>query len=163
MANVPLDTRFIGISTSVNLDERRSATINAETQPYSMQDIVDTAGVSYLKYVALLTQSGTDAPVAIVLENTIGNVLLTYDDIGSYSAILPSSFDTNKIFLSFGAEVNKNNPFIERSIELDTPYSITNNQINIFTSSLLVTDGYLTDNAENNMLINVPIEIRVYP
>ncbi len=44
MANVPLTTRFIGISENVNLTERKSAVLNAETQPFTMQDIVDTAG-----------------------------------------------------------------------------------------------------------------------
>lgn len=43
MAIVPSTTRFIGISPSVNLTERKSSTINAETEPYTMQDIVDTA------------------------------------------------------------------------------------------------------------------------
>lgn len=43
MAIVPSTTRFIGISPSVNLTERKSSTINAETEPYTMQDIIDTA------------------------------------------------------------------------------------------------------------------------
>lgn len=43
MAIVPSVTRFIGISPSVNLTERKSKSSNAETQPYSMQDIIDTA------------------------------------------------------------------------------------------------------------------------
>ena len=45
MATVPSGTRFIGISTNVNLTERKSAMINAETQPFTMQDIADTVGV----------------------------------------------------------------------------------------------------------------------
>jgi hypothetical protein len=42
MANVPLTTRFIGISESVDLTEKKSSVLNAETQPFTMQDIVDT-------------------------------------------------------------------------------------------------------------------------
>ena len=45
MATVPSNTRFIGISPSVNLTERKAAIINAETQPYTMQDIANTVGV----------------------------------------------------------------------------------------------------------------------
>jgi hypothetical protein len=42
---------------------------------------------SYLVYTALLTQSGTDAPVATVLENTLGGaVALNYDGVGGYYA-----------------------------------------------------------------------------
>jgi hypothetical protein len=44
MSNVPLDTRFIGISPDVNLYERKTSLLNAQTQPYTMQDIIDTAG-----------------------------------------------------------------------------------------------------------------------
>ena len=44
MANVPLTTRFIGISENVNLTERKSAIVNAETQPYTFQDIINTLG-----------------------------------------------------------------------------------------------------------------------
>jgi hypothetical protein len=43
MATIPSTTRFIGISPTVNLKERKSAILNAETQPYTMQDIVDTS------------------------------------------------------------------------------------------------------------------------
>jgi len=44
MANVPLDTRFIGFSDKANLAERKTANLNAISEPYTMQDIVDTAG-----------------------------------------------------------------------------------------------------------------------
>lgn len=44
MSTVPSGTRFIGISENVNLAERKSAVLNAETQPYTIQDIADTVG-----------------------------------------------------------------------------------------------------------------------
>jgi hypothetical protein len=44
MANVPLSTRFIGISENVNLEEKKSAVLNAETQPYTISDLVSTIG-----------------------------------------------------------------------------------------------------------------------
>jgi len=44
MSTVPSGTRFIGISENVNLTERKSAVLNAETQPYTIQDLVDTIG-----------------------------------------------------------------------------------------------------------------------
>lgn len=44
MAIIPSDTRFIGISPGVNLVEKKSTQLNSETQPYTMQDIIDTAG-----------------------------------------------------------------------------------------------------------------------
>jgi hypothetical protein len=45
MSTVPSGTRFIGIAESVNLTERKSAVLNTETQPYTIQDIADTVGV----------------------------------------------------------------------------------------------------------------------
>jgi hypothetical protein len=46
MANIPVTTRFIGIADTANLVEKKSTQVNAETQPYTMQDIIDTVPVS---------------------------------------------------------------------------------------------------------------------
>ena len=45
MSTVPSGTRFIGISERVNLKERKSAVLNSDTQPFTMQDIADTVSV----------------------------------------------------------------------------------------------------------------------
>ena len=37
---VPSGTRFIGIATSADLVERKSAVLNKTTQPYTIEDIV---------------------------------------------------------------------------------------------------------------------------
>jgi hypothetical protein len=42
MAIIPNDEQFIGLSATVDTTERRSALVNAESQAYTMQDIVDT-------------------------------------------------------------------------------------------------------------------------
>lgn len=44
MANVPLGTRFIGIAPTVNLTERKSALINQETAPYTIEEIAGSSG-----------------------------------------------------------------------------------------------------------------------
>ena len=54
----------------------------------------------YNVYVALLTQSGTDNPTAIVLENNIGNIEWTRDEVGSYLGILTGAFTENKTFVT---------------------------------------------------------------
>jgi hypothetical protein len=59
------------------------------------------------KYVALLTQTGTSAPVATVLENTLGGtVVWTRSDVGFYEATLTGAFPTSKtiIFLDEAAD-----------------------------------------------------------
>jgi hypothetical protein len=55
----------------------------------------------YKVYVALLTQAGTDAPVATVLENTLGGtVVWTRSDAGVYIGTLASAFTENKTFVT---------------------------------------------------------------
>jgi hypothetical protein len=61
---------------------------------------------TYKVYTALLTQSGTSAPVATVLENTLGGtVSWSYVSIGNYKATLTGAFTINKtsFFLTNGA------------------------------------------------------------
>ena len=151
---IPSGTRFIGFSDSVNLTERRSASVNAETAVYTIDDIK-----GYKVYTALLTQSGgslteaigsgelevgvtyyisliedeapgdfmnvgapnnevgtyfvatgvepnswgkttleynAGAPVATVLENTIGDIWCKYNGVGQYAIISNDLFTENK-------------------------------------------------------------------
>lgn len=45
MAEIPSGTRFIGIATSVDLTERKSALLNKQTEPFTIEDIANAAGV----------------------------------------------------------------------------------------------------------------------
>lgn len=65
MAQIPLNIQFIGLASTVDTTERRSAIINAESAAYTMQDIVDTAR-PYKVFTALLTQSGGDNLLELV-------------------------------------------------------------------------------------------------
>lgn len=57
-------------------------------------------GASYLVYTATLVQSGTSAPTATVLENTLGGtVAWTYDSDGTYEGALTGAFTSGKVFL----------------------------------------------------------------
>jgi hypothetical protein len=44
MAIIANDTQFIGIAPSIDLNGKKSALLNAQTEPVTMQDIIDTAG-----------------------------------------------------------------------------------------------------------------------
>jgi hypothetical protein len=101
--------------------------------------------VTYKKYVALLTQSGTDAPTAIVLENTIGDIVWTYYSTGEYLGTLANAFTEDKTFL-FAYILPTSVIKIERNNE---------DQINVGT-----TDNLLAKT--NGLLNNTSIEIRVY-
>lgn len=82
----------------------RNATTGAvESVPYS------TFGGSrpYKVYTALLSQSGTNAPVATVLENTLGGtVVWTRNSLGNYSATLTNAFTSLKTSCSLDISSN---------------------------------------------------------
>lgn len=57
----------------------------------------------YKVYTALLTQTGTDAPVATVLENTLGgDIVWSYKQTGLYTITSDSKFIQNKLYVSCG-------------------------------------------------------------
>lgn len=75
-------------------------------------DLTTAFGTQGIKrYVALLTQSGTDAPVATVLENSLGGTLAwTYTGAGLYTGTLAGAFpDAAKIFIPMNNFSTPNN------------------------------------------------------
>jgi len=111
------------------------------------QDIADLGGGgSYLKYVALVSQTGTDAPKEIVLENTLGGtVVWARSDVGDYKATLSGVFTENKTVIFNNLTGGLNYIFWN---DADT--------IRINTTD---NTGTFVDDA----LVSTSIEIRVYP
>ena len=61
-------------------------------------------GLGTKRYVALLSQSGTDAPTAKVQLNTLGGtVTFSYDSTGAFFATLSSAFTADKTVIKTGA------------------------------------------------------------
>lgn len=107
----------------------------------------------YKVYTALLTQVNEDAPTAIELQNTIGNVSFNYDGIGQYNIILENA-PYNKIFMLQG--YNYSTP----AVIGDFAFFIRPEDDN---SIVIITKLSSNGNYANNILpINFPIEIRVY-
>jgi hypothetical protein len=100
------------------------------------------------KYVALLTQTGTSAPTATVLENTLGGTLVwSYDGVGSYIGTLTGAFTSNKTAVLISG-VYKGSVLGSRK---------TNNTVQITTTAT-------STNTEANVLLDsTTIEIKVYP
>ena len=80
-------------------------TLFSDNQSFEFPD--DKSGTVALKqdinggakvYRALLSQTGTNAPVATVLENTLGNIVWTRDSAGTYFGTLTGAFLENKTF-----------------------------------------------------------------
>lgn len=123
-----------------------------ETVKTTTQDIADLGGggAGYLVYTALLTQTGTDAPVATVLENTLGGaVVWSYDDVGFYIATLVGAFTENKTWFSCSTQYNDNDFYcVCRRNDADEVF------LSVFVPG---SDG------KSDVWSNLSIEIRVYP
>jgi len=97
----PATSTIDGAATLV-LTQGKTARIHSDGTNYvtGLQGSLSASGASYLVYTALLTQTGTDAPVATVLENTLGGtVVWARVGAGVYTATLASAFPANKVFM----------------------------------------------------------------
>lgn len=105
----------------------------------------------YKVYTALLTQSGTNAPTAVVLHNELNDVSFIYVGIGSYR-IVSTSFVQHKTYIAIQqGSGNQGRVAIDLNLlELGGINDIYINTINTTFSSV------------DEILSSTPIEIRVY-
>lgn len=109
----------------------------------------------YKVYTALLTQVGGNAPVATIIENTIGNIVWSRNNTGMYYATLLNAFPQTKTFLNSGPPYNDldSRVFIWSSVDYVTLKSTRIGSDGDGGFQGIPSDGYLT---------NQPVEIRVY-
>ena len=117
-----------------------------------LNQVVNGVERPYKVYTALLTQTGTDAPVATVLENTLGNVWFQYSDIGIYTILIPE-FDITKTYYSCGGMGDSTQVDAASKIIMFSNSDSGSLQINTYNNSPSIS---------NNILNKTPIEIRVY-
>lgn len=130
------------------------------TNAWSGKDIssrVLTTNIDYFpykKYAAIISQAGTNAPTAIVEEDTIGILPGDYTryNVGQYIITKTGIFIDGKTFLTFNSEVNTDDT---KAIALKFPdndyvYIITKSAGNVLTDSILAVFGKLH------------LEIRIY-
>jgi hypothetical protein len=101
-----------------------------------------TSDSGYKSYVALISQTGTAAPTATVLENSLGDIVWTRNSLGIYYGTLTGAFPSAKTF----ARVNS-------SVNFGTTVSCYRLNDNIILLTSVASDSQLSLN---------PIEIRVY-
>jgi hypothetical protein len=109
--------------------------------------------VGYKEYVAFLSQSGTDAPVATVLSNTLGSVVWSYEGVGQYHGT-SSLITATQTFLSFSS-TSSNADF--RLGDESGPI-----QFGPRTGYVLVSTSDVGLNSSDDALSNY-ITIRIYP
>ena len=116
--------------------------------------MLSDAGLPYLVYTALLTQSGTDAPVAIVLQNTLGGeVVWSRADAGWYNATLTGAFTENKTVIRHDRYLvaeDLTSPKVYYSTRLDT-------------DTITLKSGIAETLEDDRMPFPYFFEIRVYP
>ena len=104
----------------------------------------------YKVYTALLTQTGTDAPVATILENTANlTVTYTYNSTGAYLFNFVK-LSSEKIVI----DVSTKSGIYGNTIT----YSYSVNPTTVYGSISVSSSGPSQDGA----MVNHPIEIRVY-
>lgn len=105
---------------------------------------------TYARYVALLSQTGTAAPVATVLENTLGGtVVWSYQGQGLYFGTLAGAFAQNVATFMQNFSLDGNGGLC---------YSTVND-----SDSIAVYSSNYSGTQTDDVLANVFIEIRVYP
>ena len=131
-------------STSLQGDESIALVQGSTTKQSTVQDIVN---YNMTVYTALLTQSGTAAPVATILQNTTGGTITwTRTGAGEYTATIANALFTLNKTLVF---INNGDGLYQGGAIAPSWISPTTTTINIDT----FTDG---------ALINGAIEIRIY-
>lgn len=152
------------IKSNLKTSDRISVIYNDQEVEMSLADfktyLNSSANKGYKSYVATLLQTGTNAPVATVLENTLGGtVVLGYDEPGGYSLTLAGAFpDATKVTINLPNDVSGVNSISRQFIgggltDSDSIYLQTgfiNNSTGVMTPSNDVLFG------------NQAIEIRVY-
>ena len=95
-------------------------------------------------------KANTGAPVATVLENTIGDIWFTYSDVGSYLVNSNGLFTISKAFLLL------TNPNVGNGVVATASYN------DIDSIGIVFYDNASPYEVLNGVLSDTPIEIRVY-
>ena len=106
--------------------------------------------IPYKSYVALLNQTGGNAPTATVVYNALGEITYEYYSVGDYLIKSNGLFIENKIF--FTVQQTQNNVPVSVNIILSRYDNDT-----LFLKINVEGDGPF-----NDWLLNAPIEIRIY-
>lgn len=110
-----------------------------QTRNYKLSELKDYV-LGYSSYVATLTQSGTNAPVATVMNNDLGTITYERNSAGSYSVLSDGLFTNNKTVVLIGDTNDKANTYLE----------------------LVNEDEIIIDTTSDSTMTKMSIEIRIY-
>ncbi len=101
-------------------------------------------------YKALISQSGSDAPTVVILENTIGNIVWTRTGDGVYIGTLAGAFNVLKTNYSIVQSQDSG----EDTINGFNVATVNSMMITTYTLGVVGVDGVLSD---------TPLLIETYP
>ena len=117
----------------------------------------------YKVYTVILNQSGTNAPVPTVLENTFGgDIVWSYSSTGSYLGTLAGAFTSQKTFFFINSEANYNSGPQLYNQKIREFYRISDGIISLTQVGLNFTAGVFSSVGNENNFSDLFIEIRVY-
>lgn len=111
-------------------------------------------------YRALLTQTGTSAPVATVLENSIGAIVWSRPGgAGAYVGSLIGAFPANKTFLS---PIALSNLLLDEELRVASIIREDADNLSLLTGKVVTIDP-VVGSYEDGYLTETALEILVYP
>ena len=95
---------FTGMGSVTISSQNNLIIISGRNDFYNLiQDTAENGGTTDRTYIALISQSGINPPVANVLSNTLsGEIIWTYNSSGNYSGTLTGAFPITGTFFSIG-------------------------------------------------------------
>jgi hypothetical protein len=82
MATIPAGTRFIGISTTADLGERKSTIQNSLTEPYTIEDLIDGVDFTVINATTSALSKATLNSTYAVANFPIGTKVVCRDITG---------------------------------------------------------------------------------
>lgn len=138
---------FNGSATLTGTPTAPTAAVGTNTTQIATTAFVKANTRPYKVYTALISQTGTSAPTAIILENTLGGtVVFSYSGVGLYQATFTGNFVSDKTWTSITSTASADVTLTAGWSSIDT--------VNI--------NAYLSGTLYNSVMSKSCLEIRVY-
>lgn len=120
------------------------------------------AGVK--QYTAIMSQTGTDAPIANVLQNTVGNIVWTRQALGLYKGTLNGAFTVGKtICKPFGQQHGALMIGIANALPFDNAYTVTTYSVDAIRIETLQSSDYSSVEWSTVYPDNILVDVIIYP
>ena len=115
-------------------------------------------GLPYKVYTALLTQEGTAAPVATILQNTLGSdITWNRQSSGIYYGQNINFADSSKVWMSFSPNYSNQGYGIVYQVGSEIYDDGPGNAL------WFTTNNFVNGNGVDDWATYIPVEIRIYP